>query len=253
MQVDLATAQELFSEIESLDEVIAAASGSTEAGKRAIANQIAAETESEYSKTVSQVVSAITKIEDEKVQVGLFTALQTALKKNFGEAVETYLNKEVEARKTDTPSVSPEELEKAVTDRKELVNRFKALKNLLDMWGEDTSVLGEIKQWRGPRGPQGKRGPRLPKNLQLSIDGKDRSATQNSLSSIAATVCKGEGFESDWSANDLRTWLGEQGFDFENVPATFEYTLPNGKVLAGRLTDDVADDDDDENEDETEE
>lgn len=252
IEVNMDTALAKYQEIVQYDEIIAAASGSKDAGKRAIANQIAVETETDYKKMLDNLVSALNKVEDTRVLVGVTTAINKSLKDNFTSQVEEFLEKELEARKSDTPEVSQEQLEQTLKDRKEAVDQYNALKNILEMFGNDVESLPVPKRMSGPRGAQGKRGPRLPKNLQFQIDGKDRTATQNSLSSIANTVCKGDEFEGgSWTTKELKTWLMEQGFDFENPPTEFSYTLPNGKVLSGYMTTDP-DEDEDEDEDETE-
>jgi hypothetical protein len=241
MTVDRDAALAKYAEIEKLDEVIDSASGSKDAGKRALANQIASETETNHKKMVDQLITALNKIEDKRVLVGAVTSLRSAVQSNFNKQVDEFLTAEVESNTTEGPKVSPEELQKALDERKEAVKHYNILTSVLEMMGEDTEDLPKPKKMTGPRGPQGKRGPRLPKNLQWAVDGKDRSGTTNNLSSIAATVCP-----DGWKVADLRNFLTEQGFDFENIPTEFSFTLPNDKVLSGRLTDDVVDDDEDE-------
>src|SRR5688500_7819235 len=129
--VDMSKLTEKFDEIAKLDEILDAASGNKDAGKRAIANQIATETESQTQKMVSNLVAAVQKIEDKNVLVGAYTAIQKALKDSFGEGVDTFLAKLVEERTSDAPKVSPEELEQVAANRKQLVGEWNALKNIL--------------------------------------------------------------------------------------------------------------------------
>lgn len=243
-------AAELFKQIEEQGSIIEAASGSTEAGKRKIANDTAAETEAVWGKSLSQLTNALEKIDDPKVLVGALTGVTTGLREKFQKLVDEWLEKEVEARKSDTPSVSAEALAQAQETRRDLVDQYKAVVTVLTMFGHKEEDFPTPKRLTGPRGPQGERGPRIPKNMQFAIDGKDRSATQNNLSSIFQTVVKGsEGCDELKSTKDFKQYLKDtHGFDFENVPSEFSYTLPNGKVLSGRLTDDVVDDEDEDTE-----
>lgn len=241
MDVTKETALEQYAEIEKLDEVIEASSGSSDAGKRALANQIAAETEDQFKKLVENLVNNLNKIEDVKLLVGATTSITKALKDSYSEKTDKYLADLVEANKKDAPTVSDEELTSIVEKRRELVKIYGAMTQILEMLGQDIKDLPKPKKMTGPRGPQGKRGPRVPSNLQWSVDGKDRAATTNTLSSMAATL-----FEPPIKTAEFREFLTTNGFNFENIPATFECKLPSGKVLSGRLTEDVVEEEEEE-------
>lgn len=213
-----------YGEIVVLDEKIAAASGSDSAGKRAIANAIASETTDIWTPVAEQVVAHVQTLSGNDL-VGTFTALVRALNENFREDVDGILSGLVEERSSDVPQVSDEELEDILKQRKVLSDEYKALRNILEMFGQDVSDIPEPKRMTGSRGP---RGPRTLSKYDYSIDGEPRSKTQNSLSSIANTVCK----DLNWKTKDLREFLVSQGLDLENPGDTWEYTLPNGKVLS---------------------
>lgn len=213
-----------YSEIVVLDEKIAAASGSDSAGKRAIANAIASETNSVWSPVVEQVTAHVETLSGNEL-VGTFTALLASLNEKFREDVDGILSGLVEERSADVPQVSEEELAEILKDRKVLSDEYKALRNILEMFGQDVSDIPEPKRMTGSRGP---RGPRTLSKFDYSIDGEPRSKTQNSLSSIANTVCK----DLNWKTKDLREFLVAQGLDLENPGDTWEYTLPNGKVIS---------------------
>jgi hypothetical protein len=246
MDVTRDTALDQYREIEKLDEVIQASSGNKDAGKRALANQIASETETEFKKMVDNLVGALNKIDDVRVLVGATTAIQKAVRENFSENTDKFLSDLVESQQTDAPKVSDEELASIIEKRRELVKIYGAMTQILEMLGQDVSDLPTPKKMSGPRGKQGPRGPRVPKNLQWSVDGKERSATTNTLSSMAATL-----FDPPIKTAEFREFLTNAGFDFENIPANFETTLPSGKTLTATLTDDP--DEDDETEDEVSE
>lgn len=246
-------ALELFAQIEEKDSVIEAASGSKEAGKRKIANDTASETEDSWKKNLSQLKSAIDKVaEDPKAVAGAFTGITAGLREAYGKQVDAWLDAEVEARKSDSPSVSADQLSEAQEARKELVEQYKAVVTVLGHFGHKEEDFPTPKRMSGPRGPQGDRGPRFPKNLQLSVDGKPRSTSQNSMSSVFQTVVKGTaGFENLKSTRDFKQYLKDEfGLDPESTPPSFEFTLANGKILSGVLTNEqVAADDDDDDED----
>lgn len=213
-----------YSEIVVLDEKIAAASGSDTAGKRAIANNIASETNESWSAVVEQVTGHIETLSGNTL-VGTYTALISALNDKFREDVDGILSGLVEERSSDAPEISEEELAKVLADRKVLSDEYKALRNILEMFGQDVSDIPEPKRMTGSRGP---RGPRTLSKFDYAVDGETRSKTQNSLSSIANTVCKDLG----WKTKDLREFLVSQGLDIESPSDTWSYTLPNGKVLS---------------------
>lgn len=239
-----ATALDLYSQIQERDSVLESASGSAEAGKRAIANSLATETEASWKKNVDNLSKALNGIEDVRTRAGVYTGIVKSLREQFHKPIDAFLEEEAAKTKSDAPAVSAEEVSKAQSERKELVTQYKALKEVLVAFGEDVDDLPDPKRMGGPRGKQGKRGKQLPKNLVLSYDGKDRSPSQNNLSNIYATQLK----DVFSGTPEFREWLAAQGLDFENFPESFSYTLPNGKVIAGRLEEEVQDEEEEENE-----
>lgn len=237
LSVNVSMLLEKGQEIAAIDEQLDAASGSEQAGKRALANSISAETQKDWEKTVGNLVKAFSNIEDATLLVGAFTAVQRSLKENFGEQVDKTLTELHASRKTEQITLSPEELESLTANRKQLVEEFKALDNILDMFGFDTSGVPKPKKRTGSRGP---RGPRVFGRYVYSIDGTERTASQNSISSIANTVCK----ELEWSTEQLRNFLTENGFDTENPPESFEVVLPDPVNKTLSMVAKVADEDD---------
>lgn len=233
---------EKYQEIAKMDEIIAAASGNDAAGKRAIANSIATETENKWAPTVEQILDAFTKL-DENTLVGAFTGLTSRMKERYGETVDKYLEIQKEARKSDAPSVSEEELNATLASRREAVEQYKALRGILVTFGRDVSHVPEPKKHTGSRG---KRGPRVFSKFVFSIDGVERPASQNNLSSIANSVCK-DCSETGWKVADLKAFLQAQGLDLEN-PSDFSYELPNGKTISGVKSENLGDEDEDETE-----
>lgn len=234
------TLREKSNAILAIDEILDAASGSESAGKRSLANSLATENEVAWKKVADNLVGGLSKIEDPAVLAGAFTGVVKAMNDKFKESIDAYLSAEVASRQTDAPAVAPEVLEAKLAERKNLVEQFKALKNILDMFGQDTSDIPDPKKRTGSRG---KRGPRVLTNFDFFIDGEARSASQNSLSSIANTVCSG----LNWKTSDLRSFLTENGVDLQNPGEGFEVTLPTDppkvlKAVKGEAP--VADDED---------
>jgi hypothetical protein len=224
-----------FDEIAVIDEKLDSVSGGADSGKRALANQIASETSGSWKKVADNLVASLAKIEDPNDLTGAVTGLIKSVNDSFKESIDKYLTEQVEARKNDAPAVSDDEVAELSTSRKELVEQYKALRQILEMFGNDVSTIPEPKKRTGSRG---KRGPRVLTNFSFSIDGKERTSSQNSLSSIANTVCA----DLNWKTADLKNWLAEQGLDFQNPEDSWEYTLPNGKVISGVVME--VDDDD---------
>lgn len=217
-------------------------------GKRAIANAIVDETKDSWEKPVTSVIASLTGISDDRVLVGSYTALVKALRESFNERVDKFLTEQKESQGTEVVQLSADEISALTTQRRQLNEEFKALEQVLELFDMDTSNVPRPKKRTGSRG---KRGPRVFSKYVFSIDGTERTASQNSLSSIANTVCKGEGFENDWKSGDLRTFLSEQGIDLTNPPDSFSVTLPNGKVLSAQKQE--AGEDEEEEEDEVQE
>lgn len=218
------TLREKSNAILAIDEKLDAASGSEAAGKRALANSLATENEAMWKKVADNLVTNLSKIEDPSAMVGAFTGVVKSLNDKFKTAADEYLAKEVANRQTDVVTISDEEMATLNSERKNLVDQFKALKNILDMFDQDVSDIPEPKKRTGSRG---KRGPRVLTGFDFYIDGKARSASQNSLSSIANTVCT----ELNWKTSDLRNFLTEKGIDLQNPGEGFEVELPTDPAV----------------------
>ena len=222
--------REKVAEIAQLDEQLDAASGSESAGKRAIQNALAAENEEGWRGVTDQLSAELNKYSDDVPKlVGLYSGITSTLSGEFKSKVDEFLAAEVKTRETNREQVSPEQISEWTEARKQLMEQYKALRGILELFEQDISGIEEPKKRSGARGP---RGPRVLTGYDWFIDGEKRTDTQNSMSSIANTVCTPLG----WKTADLRNWLTEQlGVDLENAPAEFEFTLPdpvNKKIAA---------------------
>jgi hypothetical protein len=243
-----------YQEIQVIDEKIAAASGSQSAGKRAIANRLIEANQETVDQLVSQVAEYLKQLDDASL-AGVFSGVVKNLSTQFDEKVNTYLTAEAEARKSEQPEVSQEELTGLVTDRKRLSDEYKALRNILEMFGSDVSGIPEPKKMTGARGPRGKRAISM---FQFAIDGANLSVAENSLSKVAEVG----GFEASEDSEgkkvtalkQLKAYLKENyEFDTSEPPDTFSFKLPNGKVFSGVKFESTGDEEDEEEEASSEE
>jgi hypothetical protein len=219
-----------LAEIEEIDQKLDAASGSEAAGRRALANQLASQYETDWKKPADQITSALNKSEDDPEKVAaIFYGIVNSLTKEFKQQIDAYLDQQVQENKVEQVTLTSEELDKLQKDRKENVDQYRALRQILEMFGQDVSGIAVPKVRTGARGP---RGPRVLQGYEFYIDGKLREKT--SISILANTVTS----DLNWKTNDLRNFLNEKlaetGNSLEDPPEDgFEFELPNGKVFKG--------------------
>lgn len=228
--VTVESLQETYDAIVSIDEKIDAASGTTAAGKRAMTNRLVEDEKDSWTPAVQNFVGEIRNgnLPIEKV-IGVVNGIISGLTSEFGAEMDEHLDAEVERLKSQAPEVSESELEELLNEGREQRKVYDAMRTVLDLLGEDVSGIPTPKRLSGARGP---RGPRLSKKYNYTIDGKGRSDNTNTLSSIYQTDIKGtEGCE-DWTGTkQLKEFMAENGFDFDDPQDEFEVTLPNNKVL----------------------
>lgn len=219
-----------YQEIAAIDEQLAAASGSTNVGKRALANSLMTDNTEVWQSLASQVVEVFKGVEDVETLVAAYTGVVETLKNEFSKSVDEYLEKQVAENQTETPDLNETQIAELEQQGRELREQYNALRSILDMFKMDIAHVPVPKRLSGSRGP---RGPRTLSSFDYFIDGTERSKSQNSLSSIASTVCSDiqtpEGHT--WKTKNLRDFLVEKGLDINNPPDEWEFTLPNGKVI----------------------
>jgi hypothetical protein len=221
----------VLKQIVELDEQLAAASGSDALGKRAYLNNLVETHKGNFEGFMNQVVEHLrTNLsENPEVLAAAVTGLDQAITKAFGEQVNKLASDYVEANKTETPEVSTEQITEWENQRRELTKRYHALRGVLEMFEFDVSDIDEPKKMSGSRGP---RGPRVLSNFDYIVNGKPRTKSQNTLSSIAATVFKDTKFSS---AKTLREELARQGLDLKNPPDEWEYDIAIGDDKSVKL------------------
>jgi hypothetical protein len=244
--------EKIGTQIAGLDTKIASASGSDTAARKAWVEQLINENADTVNGIADSVVKQLGDL-DMPVLVGLLTRLEDRLKADLAPKVDQYVASEFPK----TQTTGKEEVEGLRTQRKELLNNFKALRAVLDAFNIDSSHIQDPKRSGGGRPAGSGTGSGVGKSgankegYRYSIDGKPRPKSQNSFSSVAfyatdgcpAKVLESEGLTPDeakakasskkWGATELKAFIAEQGVNFGEQDE-FEVTLPNGKKVSAR-------------------
>lgn len=217
IQVDKEALVQKSHEIDEIDVTLDAQSGSKAAGKRSVVNSLISG--SANSEFVSSVVSKMTENFEDEELVGTYYSLLAALESEFDDFAENVVDGIVSDKAEEvSEKLSDAELADIQEQRKALVQEFKALKNILEMFGQDVDDVPEPKIRRGSRGP---RGPRTLSKFQYTVNDVALEEDINSL----ATVAKLSG---NIKVKELKEALTAQGIDLSSPPAEWTAELPNG-------------------------
>ena len=249
-----------LNEINEIDSQLDAASDSKGAGKRAVANQLASEHGAQGTQIVEQISQHLNNVET-PVLAGIFTQLVSDLNARFKSRVDTYLEQVAEANKAENAGATISETEIATLSeaRKRLNEEYKALRSILEMFGQDVSGIPTPKKRTGKAG---KRGPRASSQIVWTVDGETKTGTEGKF----ANVAKNLGFPGDnlrSIAKSFREWIEANvettspsgatvKVDLSDPPSQFSFNAPNGQRVVGNYEVDEADaaleeDDEDEN------
>lgn len=239
IQISVDSLRDLATQISELDTQIASASGSDAAAKKAIVEQVTTENAEQVDGMLNDLITSISE-QDTRILVGLVTRLEERLKTELAPKVDEFVTAELQR----TQSVGKEQVDGLKQKRKELLDRFKALRQVLESFSMDVSSVPEPKRGGGgrPAGSGGGKGASgsNKENYRYLIDGKPSPKSQNKFSSVAFYATHGvpKALDSNantdrWSTDQLRDFLKEQGVDFPNVDE-WEVTLPNGKKVGAR-------------------
>lgn len=227
-------------EISEIDVVLDANSGSKAAGKRSVSNALMADGNSDF---VTQVVSQLRDNFEGESLVATYLRVVDALEDEFDAEADALINSRVEAQASDPQDKKSDEEISALNDeRKELVQQFKALKSILEMFGTDVSDVPDPKIRRGGAGP---RGPRTLSKFQYTVNNTELEPEVNSLSTVAK-LC------GNIKVKDLKEHITSQGVDLTDPPAEWSAELPNevGTLTATVLPEFKAEFEEDEDEEE---
>lgn len=241
--LSLSNLTSLGDEIGEIDVVLDSLSGAQSAGKRAVINRLVKEVQEHIDTVLSNLDAQVfEKIESDDVFVGMYSGLVKSLEGKYQARQDAILESKAEEIKAETPDLSEEQIKEITEQRKELVMRFKATKEIFRTFG--MPGVDSVPDPKKRTGSRGKRGPRAITQFNWTVDGVRQSPDKDSLTGVASE----NGYEN---SKALRDALREAGIDLKNPEDKIEFTLANGKALVGiKAVDDDEDDEDDEDEDE---
>ena len=208
-------------EIAQLDEQLDAASGSEAAGVRSLGKALSDQYSEAWKPNADKLVETINNFSDEPEKLaGIYKGIVNTLSDTFKTRVDEYLKAEVDANKENRPKVSSEQVAEWTEARKTLMEQYKAIYGILELFEQDVSAIPKPKSRVGARG---KRGKQVLRGFDFAIDGVPRTEKQNTLSSIANQVMS----PLNWKTPELINFLKENGVDTENPPNEYTIMLPD--------------------------
>jgi ribosomal protein L17 len=211
-------------EVEQLDTKL---KGSTRATEQQVLSELA--DEQPASDLANQLDDAVKESgPDNRAKIyAVVKNLASSLEKD--EEVKTQVNNLVEQKNQNVEQLTGDAFEEAKAQRKELVNQFDAIKNILEMWGNDTSHIDR------PTGLQGigsgrKRGKQEISKHQLQVNETVLADQANSLSNVAK-MCgvSTKELKNHLKENGVPKNDGETEFSITSPPEEWSSSLPNGK------------------------
>lgn len=198
----------------------------------------AAEEAGEAQPVVSAVNEILSRLDgNPEVFVGVLTAIRRALKVH-----DKTLNDYVEENVVEVPEDQKLDIEaetKAREDRKKAVDSNNAIRGLLEAqspeWftSQGDAMLPKLDNMRGAPGKRGETGKRIVGTFQWMVE--DTLIQAHQMGAVAKYL--------NTQVKDIRTAIEEQitGFDWENPPASFNFTFKGKPVSAKRIDDDTPD------------
>lgn len=237
-----------------IDELLDAAAGSTDAGRRATVNFLVNENQSAVDSAFNQIVSQFDKVKDDRQFAALVEGISRNLLTHFKERVDTVVNKVMAERKSVTPTEKPsdEDMKTLSDERKILQETDKATRFLLTHYGESDALVGipEVKPRRGRRA-----GTKTTPVWQQFNYVVDSGAPTASLRKVVDQL----GTPEEYGVKEFKEELEKQGISKDKLGEGWETEINGHKVVATRderfpLTPEAGiPDEDDEEENETEE
>lgn len=231
----------LADQIGEIDTVLDSLSGAQSAGKRAVINRLVKEVQENIEAVLSKLDEQVfATIDNDDTFVGMYSGILRGLESKYQAHQDEVLESKAEEIKAETPDLSEDQIKEMTENRKELVMRFKATKEIFRTFGmPGVDTVPDPKKRTGSRGP---RGPRAITQFTWEVDGVRQSPDKDSLTGVASE----NGYEN---SKALRDALREAGIDLKNPEDKIEFTLSNGKSLVGIKTVDEDDDEDEDDED----
>lgn len=230
---------ELGGRISVLDTKLASASGSDTAARKAFIEQALNQNAEQVDASVNGLIEQLAATEL-FILVGLVTRLEERIKADLSPKMDEFVTAEL----AKTQTAGKEEVAGLKEQRKELLNQFKALREVLQTFGQDVSSVPEPKRGSGSRtassGGSKKASGSNKENYRYLINGKESPPSQNKFSSVAfygtvgvPKVLDPTSTTERWSTDQLRDFIKEQDVDFPNVDS-WEVKLPNDRTIGAR-------------------
>lgn len=232
----------LLTQINEIDSQLDAASGSNASTERVAVDSLLNEQSENYKAFVDSIVENISGADDQAARVATVIALEKVLSNKYGKEVKDFVAARAESVKNqqEQSDLTNEELQELEATRKTLVEQYKAIRQLLEMFDADIDDIDEPKIRRGSRGP---RGPRTLNTFQYTVNQTELPEQANSL----AMVAKMTGFDK---VKELKEVISKQGVNLKKPGDEWQADLGNGNVLyAKRLPEYVGMDDSEESDD----
>ena len=206
--------QQILDDINTIDERIAATSGS-EAGNVAVRNSLVRDYQEESVTLAQPVVEALGQYSGAAL-VGMLYGVIKAVEDAASEEADEALKAVIEERRTKVEPLSDEEMEKVIEDRKQLLASFNTLKTTLSLFGFKEQV-DKIPAPRSRLGAPGKRGPTVWGKFQYSINGKPVDEELNTLAYVAK--------RAGMSVADFKSLMGANNIDIKKIDKTPSWEL----------------------------
>jgi hypothetical protein len=237
--IDINALETKAASIKEIDAKLASANGNEKQAIKAVTESLVAENAESIDGLLNKVLDQLAK-QDLTLLIGIGEKFSDAFNDKFGEKITEIVSAKVAET---TTTLSKDEVNALREQRKNELGQFRALKDILDSVGVDTSAVEEPKR-AGGGGGKGGSSSKSGKNregYQFTLDGKDRPVSQNTFSSLAyyaTTGCPKAAGEMDdekarWGTAQLKEFIASQNVKF-GEDETWEVTLPNGRKVGAR-------------------
>lgn len=243
--IDMSSLEAIAKEIATLNEQIAAVSGSENAVKNSILTKMVADNSPAIDNLFQSIVPQFRALGETNIVVlaGFLHRFESVMGEEFGPAIEELVDGKVKELTSDVKeNVAP-----LKESRKAKLEAFRAFKLVLETLGYDTSSVPEPKLTGGRGSGSGSSAAKTPSKVgwneeqaRYVINDKVQPPSQNSLTSLnwyATLGCAGtETAPARWAIAEFKEFLSNAGVDV-NTNSWGPVELPNGKKVSARPLD----------------
>lgn len=234
------------SKIDHIDQQIGAASGSEKAVRESVVSTIVTENSAAVKPVMDSFIQQLQNFPP-AIQVAFMAMLEDTVNETVGAAMDALVDEKIASI---TAGVK-ENVEPLKDKRKDLVSKFQALRDVLDMLDVDVSSVPEPKRSAGGTRTSRGTGNSTAKGLnkdryRFYIDDKAQPPSQNTRSAVVYHSTVGcapdgpNGKKERWGVEAFFDHLKTQGINY-GPPGegddTWSVTLPNGKRVSARRLD----------------